>query len=203
MRQVLFLTTSAQLGKSKSGQIANRLLDGWRAANPGLEVVERDLGAAPVPHLGADLLGGFFAAPEQHSTAQAKAVALSNTLIGELEAADTLVIATPMYNFSIPSTLKAWIDHITRAGRTFRYTESGPVGLLTGKRAFIVVSRGGVYSEGAAKALDFQEPYLRAILGFVGITDVTFIYAEAQALGPEAAQRGLDAAHAAIARLAA
>jgi FMN-dependent NADH-azoreductase len=121
-------------------------------------------------------------------------------LIEELEAADTIVLAVPMYNFSIPSTLKAWIDHVARAGRTFRYTAAGPEGLLNGKKVFVVSGRGGFYSgDSPAKVLDFQEPYLRAVLGFLGLTDVTFIHVEGLKVSSEAAEKGISRAREAIA----
>ena len=126
--------------------------------------------------------------------AQAAALALSDTLIGELKAADTIVIGAPMYNFGIPSTLKAWFDYVLRAGITFRYTETGPVGLLEGKRAIVIESRGGYYSDGAAKSLDSQEPHLETLLGFMGIKDLTFIRVEKLAFGPDARQQALDGA---------
>ena len=126
--------------------------------------------------------------------AQAAAEALSNRLIAELKAADTIVIGAPMYNFGIPSTLKAWFDYVLRPGITFRYTEAGPIGLLEGKRAIVIESRGGYYSDGAAKALDLQEPHLKALLGFMGIKDATFIRAEKLAFGAEARQQALDGA---------
>ena len=122
-------------------------------------------------------------------------------MIAELKAADAIVIGAPMYNFGIPSTLKAWFDYVLRAGVTFRYTEAGPVGLLEGKRAIIIESRGGYYSEGATKALDSQEPHLRTLLGFVGIKDVTFIRVEKLAFGPEARQQALDEARAQLGQL--
>jgi FMN-dependent NADH-azoreductase len=132
---------------------------------------------------------------------QHQATALADELIAELEAADTIVIAAPMYNFTISSPLKAWIDHIARAGRTFRYSASGPEGLLTGKKVFVITSRGGFYAEGPGKAMDFQEPYLRAMLGFLGLTDVTFIHTEGQAVSPQAASEGASRARKAIAEL--
>ncbi|HYM04716.1 MAG TPA: NAD(P)H-dependent oxidoreductase, partial [Stellaceae bacterium] len=114
-------------------------------------------------------------------------------LIAEVEVADTIVLAVPMYNFAIPSTLKAWIDHVARAGRTFRYTAAGPEGLLKGKKVFVVTGRGGIYSgDVPAKIMDFQEPYLRAVLGFLGLDDVTFIHVEGLKVSPESAAHGLD-----------
>ncbi|HEY3642841.1 MAG TPA: NAD(P)H-dependent oxidoreductase, partial [Xanthobacteraceae bacterium] len=136
---------------------------------------------------------------DQRTRDQQDAAALADALIAEIEAADTIVLAAPMYNFSIPSTLKAWIDHIARAGRTFRYTAAGPEGLLKGKKVFVVTGRGGFYSgDSPARSLDFQEPYLRALLGFLGLTDVTFIHVEGLKVSPEAAASGLARARQAI-----
>jgi FMN-dependent NADH-azoreductase len=122
--------------------------------------------------------------PASHD--ELRAEALSDELIGEVQAADLILIGAPMYNFSVPTTLRAYFDHIIRPRLTFSYTEAGPHGLLTGKTAIVVEARGGIYSEGPAKALDFQEPYLKQLLGFIGITDVTFIRAEKIGFGPEA-----------------
>ena len=132
----------------------------------------------------------MYAQAEHRTPEQAKAIALSDALIDELFAADTIVIAVPMHNFTLPSTLKAWIDHVARAGRTFNYGAHGPEGLLKGKRAILVLARGGVYSSGPTKPLDFQEPYLRAFLRFLGITDVQVVHVEGaanRAIGPEKA----------------
>ena len=193
MSKVFVLTSSALGGASVSNQVVQDTLAQLRARDPALTVTRRDLGANPVPHLNSDsatALRGDATANE----AQAVARALSDTLIGELKAADTIVIGAPMYNFGIPSTLKAWFDYVLRAGITFRYTEAGPVGLLEGKRAIVIESRGGYYSDGATKALDSQEPHLKALLGFMGIKDLTFIRAEKLAFGPEARQQALDGA---------
>lgn len=191
MSKVFVLTSSALGGASVSNQVVQDTLTRLQARDPALKVTKRDLGANPVPHLNsnsATALRGDAAANE----AQAAARALSDTLIGELKAADTIVIGAPMYNFGIPSTLKAWFDYVLRAGITFRYTETGPVGLLEGKRAIVIESRGGYYSDGAAKSLDSQEPHLKTLLGFMGIKDLTFIRAEKLAFGPEARQQALD-----------
>jgi FMN-dependent NADH-azoreductase len=150
----------------------------------------RDLAKAPVPHLDANRFGAFVAKPDERTTEQIAVVGYSDTLVAELKGADVIVLAVPLYNFGIPSTLKAYFDHIARAGVTFRYTDKGPVGLLTGKRAIVFATRGGHY---AGTALDSQTPYLRAFLGFVGITDVEFVYAEGLAIseaGREAALSG-------------
>jgi FMN-dependent NADH-azoreductase len=139
---------------------------------------------------------------DQRAPAQQQAAALADTLIEEVEAADVIVIAAPMYNFSIPSTLKAWLDHIARAGRTFGYGANGPEGLLKGKRVFVFTARGGVYSgESPAKGMDFQEPYLRAMLGFLGLDDVTFVHAEGLKISPEAADAGVATARRAASAL--
>ena len=119
---------------------------------------------------------------------------MSDELIGELKAADTVVIGAPMYNFSVPTTLRAWFDHVLRAGVTFKYADGAVRGLLGGKRVIVIESRGGLYSEGPAQAVDFQEPYLRHLLGFIGITDVTFVHAEKIGYGPEARTASLEAA---------
>ncbi|MGC1750847.1 MAG: FMN-dependent NADH-azoreductase [Pseudolabrys sp.] len=200
MSKVLVLNSSALGGASVSNQLAQDALIELRARDPGLIVTVRDLGANPIPHLNSDsatALRGAAPANEAQATAQE----LSDTLIAELKAADAIVIGAPMYNFGIPSTLKAWFDYVLRAGVTFRYTEAGPVGLLEGKRAIIIESRGGYYSEGATKVLDSQEPHLRTLLGFVGIKDVTFIRVEKLALGPEARQQALDEARAQLGQL--
>lgn len=196
MTRILYILTSVMGEGSKSRDVANTLVESLKSDHPGAVVTVRDLAAEPVPHLSATTLGAFFAPAESHSPAQAEAAALSDTLIGELEAADFVVIATPMYNFSIPSTLKSWIDHIARAGRTFRYTENGPEGLLASKPVFIVESRGGIYSEGPAQAMDFQEPYLRTVFGFLGIEDVSVVRAEGLAISPESAEQSVSKAHA-------
>ncbi|MCC7274891.1 MAG: FMN-dependent NADH-azoreductase [Alphaproteobacteria bacterium] len=203
MTRLLHIDSSIAGTASKSRALSRAFVERWRAGHPGTEVIDRDLAADPVPHAAATLIAGLSTAPEARTPGQAAAVALSDTLIAELEAADVVVIGAPMYNFAIPSTLKAWIDHVALAGRTFRYTAEGPVGLLRGKRVFVVVSRGGIYSEGAGRAMDFQEPYLRAVLGFLGIDDVTFIRVEGQGIGPEVAARGLAAAEQAVGELAA
>ena len=130
--------------------------------------------------------------------AQKEALALSDTLVAELKAADTIVIGAPMYNFGMPTTLKAWFDHVLRAGVTFSYSEAGPEGLLTGKKAILVLSRGGLYSEGPSQALDFQEPHLRWLLKFMGIDDVAVVRAEKLGFGPEAREQAITSAKAAI-----
>ena len=172
-----------------------------RSQNPGLKVVERDLGANPVPHLTADDGRRACAATDTAGAARSPQ-ALSDALIDELKAADTIVIGAPMYNFGIPSTLKAWFDHVLRAGVTFRYTDAGPEGLLKGKRVIVVESRGGLYSEGPAQPMDFAGAAPAHVLGFIGITDVTFVRAEKLGYGPEAREEAISDAHAELALVA-
>ena len=199
MSKVLVLNSSALGGASVSNQVVKDGLAELRARDPGLIVTVRDLGANPIPHLNIDSATAVRGAAPANE-AQAIAQGLSDTLIAELKAADTIVIGAPMYNFSVPSALKAWIDHVVPAGRTFRYGASGPEGLLRGKKVFVVTARGGVYSQGPGKSMDFHEPYLRGVLGFIGLTDVSFIYAEGLAM-PEHAAKALETARASFSDL--
>ena len=204
MGSLLFVTSSLMGDKSQSRQVAGDYIAAARAAHPGLAVVERHLAPSNIPHFSMDTLAGLGASIESITPEQSAAVTLANGIIEEVEAADTILIAAPMYNFSIPSTLKAWLDHVARAGRTFKYTANGPEGLLKGKKVIVVVSRGGFYTgDSPAKGMDFQEPYLRTFFGFLGITDVNFVHVEGQAIGPDVAAKGLAAAKNAVTRLAA
>jgi len=190
MKNILLIQSSPRGNESFSQQVAYSLVNDLKAHHPDAKVLVRDLAANPPPHVGLPFITGMYAPPEHRTPEQAKAIALSDALIDELFAADTVVIAVPMHNFTLPSTLKAWIDHVARAGRTFNYGAHGPEGLLKGKRAILVLARGGVYSSGPTKPLDFQEPYLRAVLGFLGITDISTVHVEGaanRAIGPEKA----------------
>jgi FMN-dependent NADH-azoreductase len=199
MSKLLFLSASLFGPGSKSRLIAGEFVDAWRKSHPGTAVVERHLEAESIPHLTHATFAAVMTPAEQRDAAQRQAIALADALIEEIEAAETVVLAVPMYNFTVPSTFKAWIDHITRAGRTFRYTASGPEGLLKGKKVFIVTGRGGVYTgDSPARGLDFQEPYLRGMLGFLGLDDVSFIHVEGLAISPESAAQGLERARRAI-----
>ena len=160
----------------------------FAAREPGAEVVVRDLVRDPLPHLGEAFVSGMARPASERSAEEAKALDRSERLIDELVAADVVVIAAPMHNFGIPSGLKAWIDHVGRAGRTFRYGAAGPEGLLKGKRAVLVVARGGVYTKGPMLKMEFQESYLRGVLGFLGIIDVRTIRVEGVAMGEAAAR---------------
>jgi FMN-dependent NADH-azoreductase len=204
MSNLLLITSSLFGDRSKSAQIAKEFVDAWQRSHPGTAVTARELTPASMPHLSFDTLGALMTPPDQRAPEQRASVAFGDQLIAELEAADTIVLAAPMYNFSIPSTLKAWIDHVARAGRTFRYTASGPEGLLKSKKVFIVTGRGGFYGgDSPAKPFDFQEPYLRGVLGFLGLSDVSFIHVEGLSVSPEEAERGLARARETVAALAA
>jgi FMN-dependent NADH-azoreductase len=191
MSQVLVIESSARQQGSVSRQLTEQFIQQWHAAHPGDQVLVRDLALEPVPHLDSHLLGGWMTPVAQQTAAEQAALLRSNTLTDELLAADVLVLAAPMYNFAIPSTLKAWLDHVLRAGVTFKYTDTGPQGLLSGKRAFVLTARGGIY---AGTGLDHQEPYLRQALAFIGIREVSFIHAEGQSMGGDVAVKGLSQA---------
>ncbi len=203
MANVLYINSSVRTAGSLSRQLSAEFVAKWQATHPADTVVTRDLALDPVPHLDEQTLGAFFTPAEARNAEQAFAVRLSDQLVDEVVAADVIVIGAPMYNFSVPSGLKAYIDQIARAGRTFKYTESGPVGLLTNKKVYIVTASGGVYSEGPAAGYDFLATYLRAVLGFLGITDISFIRAEGVALGEQALADTLAKSRNAIDELAA
>lgn len=201
MSSILVLNSSANGAASVSKQLVQDTVEKLRAAHPGAAIVERDLGENPVPHLTSETTPAIRGA-EATTAGQKQAVALSDTLIAELKEADTVVIGAPMYNFGIPSTLKTWFDYVLRAGITFRYSESGPEGLMKGKRAIVILSRAGFYSAGPAQPMDSQEPHLVNLLGFMGITDVTVIRAEKLAFGPEAREQAINDAKAELAKVA-
>src|SRR5579872_908717 len=203
MSNLLLVTSSLFGDSSKSSQIAREFVDALRNIHPGANVAERALTPDSIPHLSLEMFGATITLADKRSAEQALIAQPADEMIEELEAADTVVLAVPMYNFTIPSTLKAWIDHVARAGRTFRYTAAGPEGLLKGKKVFVVTGRGGVYSGDApAKLLDFQEPYLRGVLGFLGLTDATFVHVEGLKVSPEAAEQGIARAREQIAVIA-
>jgi len=189
----LQLNTSIFGPAGESTRLASQFVE-TSAARRGGKVIVRDLASDPVPHLDGARFQAFLA--KAPTPAQQAVRAYSDALIDELRGADTIVIGLPMYNFSIPSTLRAWFDHVARAGVTFKYTEKGPVGLLTGKQAYVFVTRGGVYGQDHAQAT-----YVRDMLAFLGIADVEFIYAEGLAVSPQAKQNALTEARETIARL--
>ena len=185
---------------SQSTRLANELVEQLRAANPAATLTLRDLTANPHPALDEATLGALFTPAEARSAEQHARVALDLALIEEVKAADVIVIGVPMVNFGITSQLKNWIDAIAKAGVTFKYTATGPVGLIEGKKVYAVLTRGGIYRD---QPHDTQVPYLRQTLGFLGITDVEFIYAEGLAMGPDAEAKALATARAEIAAAAA
>jgi len=200
MKSLLVINSSAAREGSVSRTLVEETVSRLLEGNPFAEIVRRDLGDSPIPHLTTQTLAGVRGVPS--TVAEKRARELSDELIAELRAADTIVIGAPMYNFGITTSLRAWFDHVLRAGETFSYSEAGPKGLLAGRRVIVIESRGGLYSEGPAAAVDFQEPYLRHLLGFIGITDVTFVHAEKIGYGPEARAAAMAQAKIRIASLA-
>ncbi len=177
---LLHISSSLFSDHGNSSQLAKHFVQQWQKAYPGSSSTTRDLGVNPVPHLDAATFQAAGTDPAQRNDQQQAAAQLADTLIEELHSSDVLLLSVPMYNFGIPSTLKAWIDHVARAGATFKYTENGPVGLLKGKTAYVLAARGGAY---AGTEKDTQTPYLKTLLNFLGITDVHFVYAEKLAMG--------------------
>ena len=200
MNTLLQINASIHADHGQSSQLATRFVQAFIRARPDWHVVLRDLASDTVPHLSAERFAAFLSTPQQRNAAQREVIAYSDALIAELKQADVIVLGLPMYNFGVPSQLKAYFDHIARAGETFRYTANGPVGLLQGKKAYVFAARGGLY---AGTALDTQTNYVRDFLRFVGIEDIQFVYAEGLAISPESKASGLAAAAAAIERLAA
>ncbi|MDB5270429.1 MAG: FMN-dependent NADH-azoreductase [Hymenobacter sp.] len=193
--QILQIISSARGAESISTRLSQGIIDKLVAAHTGSTVVVRDVATQPFPHLEEAHLQAYFTPAEGRSAAQQEAVRHSDEAIAQVMAADALVIGVPFYNFSITSSLKAWLDHLTRAGITFRYTATGPEGLIKGKKVYLAVASGGIYSEGPMQAADFATPYLRFMLGFLGLTDVTVARAEGVKI-PDfqaaALQKGID-----------
>ena len=191
---ILCLTSSPRRDTSYSSLVAMRVLRELRHVYPDATVTIRDLARNPLPHLDEDFVIATRSIAGARTDRQREQIERSDALIDELFAAETIVIAAAMINFGIPSPLKAWIDHIVRPDRTFRYTDAGTQGLLRGRRAILVLSRGGIYSGGPLRSFEHDESYLRSVLDFVGITDVQTILLEGMALGPDFAERAVDAA---------
>ncbi len=200
---LLHIDSSALGEASVSRQLTAAITAAWTQSVPGLTIAYRDLAVAPPDHLSAELMQVVkLRNLDGLSDRQRQELALTDALVDEFLAADVVVIGAPMYNFSVPTQLKAWIDRIAQVGRTFRYTEKGPEGLAGGKTVIIASSRGGIFSGNEAmQALDHQEAYLRTVLGFFGITDLTVIRAEGVGMGPEARAKALAAAQDQIGRL--
>ena len=200
MSTLLKINASLFSSHGQSSQLADSFVSTWEANHAGTTMVSRDLAAEPVPHLDGARFMSFLAKPDERTAEQHAVVAFSDALIDEVRNADMIVIGLPMYNFGVPSTLKAYFDHIARAGVTFKYTATGPEGLLTGKKAYILAARGGMY---AGTPKDSQTTYVRDFLAFLGITDVEFVYAEGLNMGDESKTAALAAAHGQLAELAA
>ena len=196
MTKVLVLKSSILAGYSQSSQLADFYVE--QAKAQGKEVTVRDLAANPIPVLDGELVGALRPSETPLSPRQQEALDLSDELIAELQAHDEVVIAAPMYNFNIPTQLKNYFDLIARAGVTFRYTEAGPEGLVKGKTAVVISSRGGIHKDTPS---DLLTPYVKLFLGFIGITDVEFVFAEGIAYGPEVASKATAEAKDAITQI--
>ena len=197
---ILQINASARREGANSTKLADQVTGRLKAAHPGAALTVRDLAATPVTVLDEAALGALFTPADQRSAEQSAVVAEYDALIAEIQAHDTIVLGVPMYNFGVPVQLKAWIDAIARAGVTFRYTEQGPEGLLRNKKVYVGLARGGLYRDTPA---DSQVPYLRNVLGFFGLTDIEFVYAEGLNMGPESAHKALREAEAHIEKLVA
>ena len=191
MNTILNITSSLFGQEGQSSKLAQTFIERLLQKQPDYEVIHRDLAAKPVPHLDVDSFQGFAVQPDERTDSQRRAAELSDGLIDELQRADVLVLGLPMYNFGIPSTLKAYFDYVARAGITFKYTEKGPVGLLQGKKAYVLTTRGGLY-KGTPK--DTETRYVMDFLAFLGIDDVQFVYAEGLAMGDDAREKALRGA---------
>jgi FMN-dependent NADH-azoreductase len=201
MSNVLLITSSPRVG-SYSSRVARELAERL-ASRSAAALTVRDLRRHPLPHIDDTFAVARNTPPELLTSAQQSALSLSDRLLAELVAADTVIIAAGMVNFGIPSSLKAYVDHVVRPGVTFSYGKQGPEGLLKGKKAYLVVARGGRYSEGPMQAFNFQDTYLKTALAFIGITDIEVIVLEGIAFGPEVAAEALSTALARVAAIAA
>ncbi len=201
MTTLLQINASINDDNGQSSQLANQFVAAFRTRIPNAKIVLRNVAAAePVPHLNAERFGAFITKAEERNAEQHAVVAYSDKLIDELKRADVIVLGLPMYNFGVPSQLKAYFDHVARAGVTFKYTDKGPVGQLTGKKVYVFAARGGQY---AGTPMDTQTSYVRDFLRFLGMADVEFVYAEGLAISPQSKEEALAKAVAEIARLAA
>ncbi|MCM3563092.1 FMN-dependent NADH-azoreductase [Hydrogenophaga intermedia] len=195
MKTLLLIRSSILLGDGQSNRLADRYAAAWQNAHPEGRVIVRDLAENPLPHLDLARVGAYSTPAERRTPEQQVLVAQSDELITELQGADVVALGLPLYNFGVPSTLKAYFDHVARAGVTFRYTASGPEGLVKGKQVIVFAARGGLYQ---GLPHDTQTPFVRNFLGFLGMTDVRFVHAEGLAMGDEPRAKGLQAAEAQI-----
>jgi FMN-dependent NADH-azoreductase len=202
MSHILLITSSPRLA-SYSTKVARALAEQLTSGEPRSTITHRDLTREPLPHIDDSFAAARDVPADNLTPAQKASLALSDELLEELFAADSIIIAAGMFNFGIPSNLKAYIDHIVRPRVTFNYSAKGPEGLVKGKKVYLVVARGGVYSEGPMQQLNFQDTYLRTTLGFIGLTDVELITVEGVGFGPEAADRAVSNALAKVSAIAA
>jgi FMN-dependent NADH-azoreductase len=193
--KLLHIDSSILEQQSATRELGAAWVSNWRRENPRGEVEHLDLANDPLAHLSGEIFAARANAHAPRELRLQRDVDADQSTLADFLAADVVVIGAPMYNFSIPSQLKAWIDRIVVAGKTFRYTANGPEGMIKGKKAVLIISRGGIYSAGPASSLDFQETYLRGVLGFIGITDVEVIRAEGLAMGAEQRAASMSAAH--------
>lgn len=198
MKTLLQINSSIFGDAGHSSQLAQQFVSAWQAAHPEATVITRDIGREPIPHLDANRFGALLSKPEQRTPEQQQVVDYADALLEEVRRADVIVLGLPMYNFGVPSSLKAYFDHLARAGVTFRYTENGPVGLLGGKKVYVFAARGGVY---AGTPADSQTDYVRAFLTFIGLGDIEFVYAERLNMGEDNKQTALQTAQQAIRQL--
>jgi FMN-dependent NADH-azoreductase len=197
MKKILHITSSLNNQGSFSNKLSQAIIDKLSNDFPHSTVMKRDLMESTVPHLSAAEFEAFRVLPENRTQQQTSAVKISDDFIDELLDSDIIVIGVPLYNFGIPSVLKAWLDHIIRSGITFKYTEQGVQGLLQNKKVYLAISSGGVYSDGPMKNYDFTEPYLKAALGFIGLTDITTLRIEGIAI-PDLAEAQIEKSMAAV-----
>ncbi|NCI47274.1 FMN-dependent NADH-azoreductase [Sediminibacterium soli] len=190
---ILVITSSISGQQSFSTRLANGILRKLQAAHPGSAVTSRDLAQQPFPHLEADHMGAFATPATDRSPEQSEKARLSDEAVKELFEADHIIIGVPMYNFGISGYLKSWLNHIARAGITFSYAGGSPEGLLKGKKVYLAIATGGIYTSGAMKQMDFTEPYLRTVLGFLGMSDITVFRTEGMNI-PELRETALPAA---------
>ncbi|PBC10478.1 FMN-dependent NADH-azoreductase [Mesorhizobium sp. WSM3859] len=200
---ILLVTSSPRGAASHSTRVATDLAQKLVGADPSNTLVVRDLVANPLPHIDPDYSTGIYTPAEARTPRQAEVVGVSDAVLDEVFAADTIILATGFINFGISSTLKSWVDHVARSGKTFAYGEGGPKGLVSGKKVYIVLASGGIYSEGAAVQMDHAVPYLRSVLAFLGMTDVEVIRVEGVGMGADAVTAALAKATAKVDAIAA
>jgi FMN-dependent NADH-azoreductase len=198
MKRILHLISSLQGDQSYSIKLGKAIVEKAVEKYPGSTVEEVNLNDLDIPHLNPSILRSMFTPGDQLTPEATESLKYSNEAVEQLKSADIIVIGAPLYNFTIPSTLKAWIDHITRAGVTFGYSSTGPVGMVTGKKVYVAMASGGVYSEGPGKGNDFVAPYLKAFLGLLGMTDLSVFRAEGvkvPGIQEHALEKGIESIH--------